>query len=196
MSGLNAGPDTSGPTPPAVPSAPAPGRVPAALAGLLRDAGVVLVWFAVAGVVGGLVWWQVTPLAEFTRSATTGQMGEDQLGRQVAADGWYFVIAAAGGLLSGVALTALRRRDPLVTVILVVLGALLAAVVMSWVGLWAGPGDPDKALLHAAVGDKVPMQLKTHATGVHFVWLITALLGAVGVLWGIDDRGSRTTPDG
>jgi len=163
---------------------------------LLTDAAVVLVWFAVAGVLAALVWWQVTPLAEFTRSTTSGQMGEDQLGRQVSADGWYFVIAAAGGLVSGVALTALRRRDPLVTVVLVAFGALLAAGLMTWVGLWVGPGNPDTALLHAAVGDKVPVQLKTHASGVAFVWPITALLGAVGVLWGIDDHRRPTPADG
>jgi hypothetical protein len=163
---------------------------------LLRDAAVVLAWFAVAGVLGALVWWQVTPLAEFTRSATGGQMGEDQLGRQVAADGWYFVIATAGGLVSGVALTALRRRDPLVTVVLVALGSLVAAGLMLWVGLVVGPGNPDAALAHAAVGDKVPMQLKTQASGVTFMWPIAALLGAVGVLWGIDDHRKQAASDG
>jgi hypothetical protein len=183
-------------TPPEAPPAPSPSPRTPALVPIVRDAAWVLAWFVVAGVLGALVWWQVTPLAEFTRSTTSGQMGEDQLGRQVAADGWYFVIAAAGGLVSGVALTALRRRDPLVTVVLVALGALLASGLMLEVGLWLGPGDPDKVLLHAAVGDKVPLQLKTHATGVPLIWPITALLGAVGVLWGVDDRRHEAASDG
>ena len=58
------------------------------------------------GVLGAFVWWQLTPLAEFTRTATNAQMDEEQLGRQVAADGWFFVVAAVGGLLSGMLLAA------------------------------------------------------------------------------------------
>ena len=162
----------------------------------LRDALVVLGWFLVIGVLAALVWWKVTPLAEFTRSATGGQRGEDQLGRQVAADGWYAVLAAAGGLVSGVVLAALRRRDPLVTVLLVAAGSLLAAFVMLRVGLWVGPPRPSDALRDAAVGDQVPMQLKTQAAGVVFVWPIAAMLGAVGVLWGVDERRPRTASDG
>jgi len=188
--------DASEVTPPDAPTGPSPSRASVLLVPVLRDAVVVLVWFAVAGVLGALVWWQVTPLAEFTRSTAGGQMGEDQLGRQVAADGWYFVIATAGGLVSGVALTALRRRDPLVTVVLVALGSLVAAGLMLWVGLVVGPGNPDAALAHAAVGDKVPMQLKTQASGVTFMWPIAALLGAVGVLWGIDDHRQQAASDG
>ncbi len=162
---------------------------------LLRDAGFVLGWFAVLGAIAALVWWQVTPLAEYTRTATAGQLSEEQLGREVAADGWYVVIAAVGGLVSGVALAALRRRDPLATVLLVAGGAFLAAWVMLEVGLWVGPPDPGKALEHAATGAKVPMQLKTHARGAFLVWPITALLGVVGVLWGIDERRRREPQD-
>ncbi|HEX7716177.1 MAG TPA: hypothetical protein VF416_02735 [Marmoricola sp.] len=194
----------SGTTEPAAPLAGPPDpsqaedatRLQPAYLPLLRDAGVVLAWFVVAGAVAALVWWQVTPLAEYTRTATAGQLSEEQLGREVAADGWYVVIAAVGGLLSGVALAGLRRRDPLATVLLVAVGAFLASWVMIQVGLWVGPPDPGKALAHAATGAKVPMQLKTQATGAFLVWPITALLGAVGVLWGIDEHRRRRPRDG
>jgi hypothetical protein len=155
---------------------------------LLRDAVTVLVWFAALGVVGALVWWQVTPLAEFTRTATNAEMGEEQLGRQVAADGWFVVIGGIGGLISGVVLLVWRRRDPVAMVVLVALGGLLAGWVMLEVGLWLGPQDPKHALAHVAVGAKVPMQLKPHASGVEFTWSIAALLGALGVIWGVDNR--------
>lgn len=158
---------------------------------LVADVLIVLAWFVVAAVVGALVWWQVTPLAAYTRTATDAGMGEDQLGRQVSADGWFFAIALLGGLVSGVALLALRRRDPVVTVVLVTLGGLLAAWLMLRVGLWLGPADPEGVLKDVAVGGKVPLQLETHTTGVFLAWPIGALLGATVVLWGSDESHPR-----
>jgi hypothetical protein len=159
---------------------------------LVRDAAFVLAWFVVLAVVAAVVWWQVTPLAEYTRTADNAQMDEQQLGRQVAADGWYVVIAAVGGLLSGVLLLSLRRRDPVATVVLVVLGSLLGGWLMLRIGLWLGPADPKSVLPHVPVGTKVPLQLEPKAIGVLYVWPIMALVGAIGVIWGTDD--ARATP--
>jgi len=183
---------------------------------VVRDAALVLAWFVVAAVIGALLWWQLTPLAEYTRTAETAQMDEGQLGRQVATDGWYVVIAIVGGLVSGIALLMLRRRDPLVMVVLVTLGGLLAAWLMLRLGLWLGPADPKSVLRGVVVGDKVPLQLKPHGadlrfslgTSTHlvvpvvaFVWPIAALVGAIGIIWGLDDRpgqraGSSSLNDG
>lgn len=162
---------------------------------LARDAAVVLAWFVVAGLVGALVWWQVTPLAEYTRTVDNAEMGETELGRRVSADGWFFVVAAVGGLLSGVVLLARRRRDPVVMVLLVGAGGLLAAWLMSEVGLWLGPPDPGTVLPGVDVGDRVPVQLELGAPGLLFVWPIAALLGAVGVLWGLDDYREHDVAD-
>lgn len=165
-----------------------PGLTPSLRHPLVRDVLLVLGWFAGAGLIGALVWWQVTPLAEFTKGETGAEMGEGQLGRQVSADGWYFVIAAVGGLLSGIALLSLRRRDPLVMVVLVALGGLAAGWLMLRIGLWLGPPDPEAVLSQVEVGDTVPVQLEPRARGVQFVWPIAALLGAIAVIWGLDDH--------
>jgi hypothetical protein len=157
---------------------------------LVRDVATVVAWFAVVAVLGALVWWQVTPLAEYTRTTTNAQMDESQLGTQVAADGWFFVIGVVGGLLSGIALLLLLRRDPVATVVLVTLGGLLASWLVLRLGLWFGPASPKDVLPHVAVGHKVPVQLKTSAAGVDFSWPLGALLGALGVLWGSEDRRS------
>ena len=158
-----------------------------------RDLAVVLVWFVALGALAALVWWQVTPLAHYTRTATNAEMGEEQLGQQVAADGWYLVIGAVCGLLSGVALLSLRWRDPLLMVAAVTVGSLLGAWVMLRVGLWLGPADPKSVLPHAAVGAKVPLQLKPGASGVVYVWPITALLGAIGVIWGTEHHPAEAS---
>jgi hypothetical protein len=155
---------------------------------LVRDVLVVLAWFAGAALVGALVWWQVTPLAEFTKGEAGAEMGEGELGRQVSADGWFFVIASVGGLLSGVVLLSLRRRDPLAMVVLVALGGLAAGWLMLRIGLWLGPPDPQAVLSQMDVGDTVPVQLEPRARGVQLVWPVAALVGAVGVIWGLDDH--------
>jgi hypothetical protein len=161
----------------------------------VADVLVVLGWFLAIGVIGAVVWWQLTPLAEYTRTASNAQMDEEQLARQVSADGWYLVIAAVGGLVSGVVLLSWRHRDPVATVVLVALGALLAGWLMLRVGLWLGPANPKDVLPGVAVGAKVPMQLKTHASGVVYVWPITALLGAIGVIWGTDSGSAEVLDD-
>ena len=162
---------------------------------VVRDAAVVVGWFVVLGVLAAVLWWQLTPLAEYTRTSTSAEMGEEQLARQVSADGWYSTIAAVGGLLSGIGLLSLRRRDPLVMVAFVAIGGLVCAWVMLRVGLWLGPADPNSVLRHTPVGGKVPMQLQPKASGVVYIWPITALLGAIGVIWGTEDRRPAAPAD-
>jgi len=140
-------------------------------------------WFAVAALIGAFVWWQVTPLAAFTRTANNATMDEEQLAKQFGADGWFFVIAAVGGLVSGLVLTLLRRRNPILVVLLLVLGAAFATFLMIEVGLLLGPSDPSSVLASTPVGGKVPLQLKVDAHGVWFVWPITSLVGGIIALW-------------
>jgi hypothetical protein len=81
-------------------------------------------------------------------------------------------------------------------VVLVTLGALLGGWVMLRVGLWLGPPDPKTVLPDVAVGTKVPLQLKPHAGSMLLVWPIAALLGAIGVIWGVDQRPGKVSDDG
>ncbi len=147
------------------------------------DVVVVLVWFVAAGVIGGVVWSQVTTLPKLTRVGDSASQAPDQLANQVGIDGWFFVVALVGGLLSGIILLAWRRRDPLLMVLLVALGGGLAAWVTLRTGLALGPSPELAALRDLAEGDKVSMQLKLHAPGIALVWPIAALLGAALQLW-------------
>lgn len=158
------------------------------------DAGVVVAWFVVLGVLGALLWWQVTPLAAYTRTSDNGILDEEQLGKQFASDGWFFTIAIAGGLLSGAVLAFWRRRDPVLTVVLLALGGALATFVMIQAGLVFGPADPTKVLPTVPVGAKVPLQLKTSAHTVWFAWSTGAMFGALAVLWIGGDRRPVGSP--
>lgn len=161
---------------------PAAPEVPPRRAALL-DAAVIGGWFTVLGVLGAVVWWQVTTLPQVTRSGGTVSIAPGELVKQVDVDGWFAVVALVGGVLSGVLLLAWRRRDPLLTVVLVVLGAGLAALVMMGLGRLLGPGDEVAALRSLPEGATVSQQLRLHAPGVALLWPIAAAFGAVVYLW-------------
>jgi hypothetical protein len=169
------------PTPTAEPATDP--RSPSQTADVLRDVGIVLVWFLVAGVLGALLWWKVVDLPQATRAQGSVVVEADQLGKQVNIDGWFFVIAAVGGLVSGIVLTLWRRRDPLLIVVLVTLGGGLASFVMKQLGLLLGPGSEVDALRHKANGAHALMRLQIHAPGVLWVWPAAAALGALVYLW-------------
>jgi hypothetical protein len=153
------------------------------LRSVLVDALVVTVWFTVAGILGAVAWWQLSDLPQVTKSGNAATLSPEELTTQVSADGWYFVIAAVGGLLSGVVLLAWRRRDPLLMVVLVVLGAGLAAWLMLRIGLALGPEKELAALKNARDGTQVSEQLKLRATGVVWIWPLAASFGALVYLW-------------
>lgn len=153
------------------------------LAAAAVDAAITAVWFVVTGLVGALVWWQVATLPQVRKTGDTATLSPEELVKQVGVDGWFFVIAAVGGLLSAVLLMVWRRRDPLLMVVLVVLGAGLASLLMVHAGLALGPGKEIVALRHLPEGAQVSTRLKLHAPGVAWAWPIGAALGALIYLW-------------
>jgi hypothetical protein len=164
---------------PASDPAPWPSRVVSTLV----DAVIVAAWFVVAGLVGGWVWAQVTSLPQVTKQGNSATVPADELAKQVGMDGWFFLIAAVGGVLSGVLLLVWRHRDPLLTVALVALGGGLASWLMLRTGEALGPGDPIAALRKLPNGAHVSEQLHLHAQGVAWVWPIAAAFGALLYLW-------------
>ena len=175
------------------PDQPPPSDDRSTLAAGAVDALVVAIWFAVAGLVGAVVWWQVTTLPKVTKVGDAATLAPEELIKQVGIDGWFFVIAAVGGLISGVALLIWRWRDPFLMVVLVALGGGLASWLMIHVGLTLGPGEEVVALRGLKEGAQVPMQLKLHAPGIAWIWSVFAVFGAVVYLWVLrkpDEEGS------
>jgi hypothetical protein len=150
---------------------------------VLGDVLVVAVWFLVAGVVAGLLWWKLVDLPYAVRDGGSVVVEADQLGKQVNIDGWFLVLALVGGLVSGIVLLFWRVRDPLLMVVLVTLGGGLASVVARWVGHALGPGPAADALRHRAEGAHALLPLQIHASGVLWVWPAAAALGALVHLW-------------
>ena len=131
--------------------------------GLLGDAVAVLAVLLTLALAAGLLWAQlVDPPPEPLTQATVALRFD--------IDGWYVVLAAVAGAAAGLVLTLWRTRDPVATVLLLVAGAALAAWFM-------------------AVTGEVVSDLVVTALSAYLVWPITALLGAVVVLWA--RRGSH-----
>ena len=160
--------------------------------GVLRDFAVVLGGMLVLGVLCGVLWWLLVDPAAYTKLRDGGVMQEEDLSKQFSADGLYVVIAAVAGLASGIALIWWRVRDVLLTSVLLVLGAVLAAAAMELIGHLLGPGDPGAALAAAKVGTRVPERLNVDAFTVYLAWPISALLGALLVLVNVTPRSRPT----
>ena len=160
--------------------------------GSLRgDAVVVIGILLVLGLAGGVLWWLLVDPAAYTKTRDGGVMSEAALRRQFSADGVYAVIAAVTGLVAGLVLTWWRSRDPLLTSLLLILGAALAAAVMALTGHLLGPGDPGTALREAKVGAQVPLRLEVDTFSVYLVWPVAVLAGALVVL--LNSAGPATS---
>jgi len=157
----------------------------------LSDVAAVLTTYLLLGAVCGVLWWLLVQPALFTKVHGGGSMSELQLGNEFNGDGWYAVIAAVTGILSGLCLTWWRSRDYLLLTVLLVPGAAVAATVMALVGHALGPGDPQAALAAARAGQHLADQLPVAAWATYLVWPMGALVGALGVLW----SSSRTAAD-
>jgi hypothetical protein len=158
---------------------------------LSGDGAVVIGIFLVLGLAGGVLWWLLVDPAAYTKTRDGGVMSEAALRRQFSADGVYAVIAAVTGLVTGLVVTWWRSRDPLLTSVLLVLGAALAAAVMALTGYLLGPGDPATALREARLGAQVPLRLEVDTLSVYLVWPVAVLAGALVVL--LNSAGPATS---
>lgn len=151
--------------------------------GVFQDAVAILGTYLALGVLCGLAWWLLVEPAMFTKLKGGGSMNEVELGKRFDADAWYAVIAALTGLISGGVISWWRSRDLMVTTVLLLIGAGIAATVMTVTGQMLGPGNPEAALAAAKVGEQVAVQLQVTARATYLVWPISVLIGGLVVLW-------------
>jgi uncharacterized membrane protein YeaQ/YmgE (transglycosylase-associated protein family) len=156
---------------------------------LVTDAAVIIGVLLLLAVVAGLLWVRLVEPVMFTRVKQGVVSDEVALARQFDDDGWYVVLATVAGAVAGAVLTWWRSRDPVATVLLLVVGAAAASWVMAQVGHAVGPPSPGQVLADARIGATAPGEVKVHAVAAYFVWPIAVLFGAVVVLWA--RRGSH-----
>ena len=191
------------PPPPSGPAFPsAPGTQPGQpLRRALLAAVLVIAGGALTGVVGGLIWAAVAPRVQYqlvTLNPPTAYATNPETSAFIAADGWYCVIAVAGGALIGLTayLFAIRRYGPL-PMVGAVLGAIAAGFLAAWFGHEAsgGPGF-DHLLATSKVGAYLyaPISLGSH--GALAFWpLAAAVVAGVIELTGVL-KARRQPPSG
>jgi hypothetical protein len=169
---------------------PGPQPGPALLAAVL-----IVVGSAVVGLVAGLIWAAVAPRVQYqvwTLHPPTAYATNPETSGFIAADGWYCVIALAGGALIGVLayLLAVRRYGP-VAMTGVVLGSVAAAFLTAWVGHQASGARGFNALLASSKPGTylyAPISLGSHGALAFWPFAAAAVAGGIGLIVMLRER--------
>jgi hypothetical protein len=154
---------------------------------------------AVLGLLAGLIWGQVAPRAQLQEvSAGVAQVVNAETRAFIGADGWYCVIAAVGGVLTGTAgyLLGIRRRGSVTqaaVTIGLILGAVAASFVMRWLGEQFGYQSYQHQLAHAAAGATFSASLTLGAKSALSFWPL--FTSAVIVLAEVGRRRRDPAPE-
>jgi hypothetical protein len=140
---------------------------------------------AVAGVVVGVVWRLVVPLAVLEKDAA-GVVQVAGAETEVAADGWFAVLAALAGVLAAVAAVLLLRSGRLGAVVGLAAGGLVGALIAWRVGLLLSPPEIAASTKAARVGDTFEGPLRLSALGVLLAWPTAAVITFFAIVAGLD----------
>jgi hypothetical protein len=132
---------------------------------------------AAAGLLAGLIWQLVAPRVLLQELVGTGaaQVVNAETRAFIGADGWFCVIAAIAGAITGLAgyLIGIRRRDPAcagaVTAGLIG-GAVAASFLMRWLGGQPGRAAYLSALAHSPAGTTFSAPLALGASSALAFW--------------------------
>ncbi len=173
------------------PSGPAPLSRAQARPGLqgpaLLAAVLIAVGSVVVGLVAGAVWAAAAPRVlyqVYTLSPPTAYATNPETSAFIAADGWYCLVAVAGGALIGLLgyLLGVRRYGP-APMAGIVVGSIAAAFIAAWVGhLFSGGPGFDQLLATSKPGTFLHAPISLGSWGALAFWP----LAAAGVAGGIE----------
>ena len=143
---------------------------------LVQGLGVVA-GFAVAGALGGLLWYWLWDVPQGVVSGHEWYTSEAGLRDEFAGTGWYVAISVLAGLLLGGVAAWFLDRAELVTLVAVVGGSVLAAYLMLRVGYHLSPPDPELLARTAADGTRVDGALRVDSWPPRGSFTFGAVLG-------------------
>ena len=153
------------------------------LVGVLKAVVLVLLAYAVVGVVAGYVWEAVwTPPGQVVVHHQVFYDSYASLRRVFTGTGWYVVVGAVASALVSLVVCLLTRQRALLTLVLVIVGSAVGAAVMVKVGTHLGPVDPATIAGRTTRRTTVPGPLTVQGTSVlgvkspYLVWPATSLL--------------------
>jgi hypothetical protein len=139
----------------------------------------------VVGVLVGLVWRWLAPLSAHQKEGGAGiPVGGAETA--VAADGWFAVCSGLAGVAVAVGAVLLVRLGRLGTLVGLVAGGLLGAVVAWRTGLQLSPPTVTESLATVAAGERFEGPLRISAIGVLLAWPMTAVITFFAIVAGLD----------
>lgn len=158
---------------------------------VVRTAGLVAAVSAAAGLPVGLLWWLLAPLTPAVKRADGLYRVGGDAETAIAADGWFAVCTLAAGVVAGVAVSALLRRDRLGALVGLAAGGVLGALVAWGLGVVLGPDSFEAQAAQLQVGDRFDGPLRLSALGVLLVWPVSAVILFFGVVAGLDSTAEE-----
>ncbi|MCY0942794.1 hypothetical protein O1W17_32310 [Streptomyces sp. H34-S5] len=156
----------------------------------VRDGAAVALAVGVAGVLLGLLWAWLAPRAQYVSNGEAVFLRNTESEARIGADGTFFLLAAALGVLSAVGVFLWRRAGGVTLVIGLAVGSCFAALVGWRLGLWLGP-SADLVTTARKAGKGVPFDapLQLLAHGALLAWPMAAVLVHLGLtaLWSPHD---------
>jgi hypothetical protein len=143
---------------------------------LVRTVLLVLLAYAVLGAVAGVVWeWIWTPPGQVVQRHQVFYDSYASLRRVFTGTGLYVLVGAVASAMLALGLALLARGRELLTLLLVVIGSAIAAVLMWKVGTLLGPGDPATLAAHTAKRTSVPGPLTVEGKSPYLIWPMSSL---------------------
>ncbi|MEV5436349.1 AAA family ATPase [Streptomyces sp. NPDC052682] len=152
----------------------------------VREAAVITVAVALGGALLGLLWWWLAPRVPLVGDVVDGNWVvylKDTEGEQaVGVDGTFTLLALAFGLVSAVAVFALRRRGGVPLVVALGVGGLLGSLLAWRLGVWLGPAqDVIAHAKQAGKGVTFSAPMKLGAKGALLAWPLAGLVVHLGL---------------
>jgi hypothetical protein len=181
------------PLPP--PGGPAGGERPGNATGQLRALSATLAIAAggaLLGIIGGLVWAAIAPQALFqVASRGVAYVVNPETSAFIAADGWFSVVAVAGGAIIGLTgyLLGVRRFGPLPAA-----GALAGATAAAFLAWWVGRNMGLAAFRHRlAISEpgaliRQPADLGAHGALAFWPLAAGAVIGGIELVLALRER--------
>jgi hypothetical protein len=141
----------------------------------------ILIGSGLLGLAGGLLWTHVAPRAVYVVVARgSADIVNPETSAFIAADAWYCLIGAVGGLIIGLAgyLFAVRRYGP-VPMAAIVAGSVIAGIAARWIGENQGLHQFDRQLLTVHQGTLLHAPLALAGDTKAAIWPPVASLPAV-----------------
>lgn len=152
----------------------------------------VLGGLALAGPVAGALWAALAP-RERVQAVAGGAVTElASRGAAFATEGWFVVVTAGFGALSGALVWARTRDDGVAAVLALALGGTLAAVIAALTGHWLGPGPVDLARVPVGASAQTPITVRS--PGALLIWPIVALTVYFALTVGFARTGAASPP--